>query len=289
MARHRAIGLETAFQKKALVILFIFLLFLLGTPIAFAQGYNRGSAVVLMNADTGEVLYEESPSVRMEIASTTKILTAICVIEHNDIFRECVIPNEAVGVEGSSIYLKKGEKWHIIDLLYGLMLRSGNDAAAALAILTSDNLPNFCDLMNETARRAGATNSHFTNPHGLHDENHYSTAKDMAMITAYALKSPIFNKICRTKTHTCEKITANGAEKQVFYNKNKLLYSYEYATGVKTGYTTHSGRCLVTSAEKEGVRLICVTLNVYDTYGVSRKLFDEYFAKQKGSTFIEKS
>ena len=275
-------GRKTFFKEKAVLITLILLLiitvFLL--PLERAMAYNPTSAIVIADVDTGEVLYTENPDLRMEIASTTKILTAITVIERADIFMTYTIPKTAVGVEGSSIYLREGEQWRILDLLYGLMMRSGNDAATALAIATSGDADRFVKLMNATAEKIGAENSHFTNPHGLHDDYHYSTARDMAKITAYALRCPIFAEICKTKTHRCEKITKEGREQVIFYNKNKLLYSYPNAIGVKTGYTKHSGRCLVSAAERGGKRLVCVTLNVYDTYGISKSLFDKYFAQE---------
>ena len=284
MGERHADGRKVFFKEKtvliALVLLFVFALLCL--PVAEAQAYNKCSAVLLMDAQSGEILYGENADVKMEIASTTKILTAITVIENADIFMTAQIPTEAVGVEGSSIYLKKGERWTVIDLLYGLMLRSGNDAATALAVITSGNVDNFVRLMNVTAGKAGAKNSNFTNPHGLHDDNHYSTASDMARITAYAMKCRIFSEIVKTKTHRAVKVTPEGRENVVFYNKNKLLNTYPYATGVKTGYTKHSGRCLVSAAEKDGQKLICVALNVGDTYGVTKRLFDGHFDKNKG-------
>ncbi|MBR5987202.1 MAG: D-alanyl-D-alanine carboxypeptidase, partial [Clostridia bacterium] len=145
---------------------------------------------------------------------------------------------------------------------------------------TSGSVENFATKMNQTAVKAGAKNSNFVNPHGLHDKEHYSTAADLAKITAYAMKCKIFAEIVKTKTHKAVKLTPTGEESVTFYNKNKLLYSYPYATGVKTGYTTHSGRCLVSAAEKDGRKLVCVVLNVYDTYGVTKGLFDRYFCKK---------
>ena len=285
MAERFTNGRKDLRKEKAILILalFVFIALFFVQPIAQADAYNRTSAVVLMDADTQEVLYSENEKVKMEIASTTKILTAIAVIEHADVFMTYAIPKQAVGVEGSSIYLREGEKWRVLDLLYGLLLRSGNDAATALALATSNNSEAFACLMNQTARKIGATDSNFTNPHGLHDENHYSTALDMAKITAYALKCPIFAEICKTKTHVCEKLTRDGKQKVVFYNKNKLLYSYPDAIGVKTGYTKHSGRCLVSAAERAGQRLVCVTLNVYDTYGVSKTLFEKHFSAKQNA------
>ena len=287
MAEYYADGRTFFHQKEVIALLILFVVFCVScifAPIT-ARAYNRTSAVLLMNADTGEILYEENADVKMEIASTTKILTAIAVIENADIFMTYTIPKEAVGVDGSSIYLQTGDKWRILDLLYGLILRSGNDAAVALAIATSGSVSEFASLMNRTAEKAGAVNSHFVNPHGLHDADHYSTARDLAKITAYAMKCPIFAEICGTKTHRCEIEKGLGREKVTFYNKNKLLYSYPRATGVKTGYTKYSGRCLVSAAEDGGVRLVCVALNVYDTYGISRGLFEKYFKEltERGS------
>ena len=283
MGERHADDRKVFFKEKTILIALILLLIgaLLFCPIAAAKAQNTCSAVVLTDAESGEVLYAQNAGVRMEIASTTKILTAITVIENADVFMETSIPAQAVGVEGSSIYLRAGEKWKVSDLLYGLMLRSGNDAAVALALITSGSVEKFARLMNETALKAGATNSNFTNPHGLHDPNHYSTALDLAKITAYALRCDIFASIAKTKTHKAIKTTPEGREEVVFYNKNKLLYSYPYAVGVKTGYTTHSGRCLVSAAEKDGRKLVCVVLNVFDTYGVTKALFDKHFSTNR--------
>lgn len=284
MGQRHADGRKVFFKEKTVLIMLVlvFVCALLFLPIAQAQAYNKTSAVLLMDADTGEILYGENADVKMEIASTTKVLTAVTVIENTDIFMTAEIPSEAVGVEGSSIYLRNGERWKVLDLLFGLMLRSGNDAATALAVITSGTTESFVRLMNETARKAGAKNSNFVNSHGLHDDNHYSTATDMARITAYALRCRIFAEIVKTKTHRTVKETPEGTENVVFYNKNKLLYSYPYAIGVKTGYTKHSGRCLISAAEKDGRKLVCVTLNVGDTYGVSKGLFEKYFGVNKG-------
>ncbi len=284
MGQRHANGRSLFLKEKkgliALVLILVGVLFLV--PITEAAAANRGSSIVVMDADTGEILLNENGDTPMEIASTTKILTAITVIENADIFMTAPIPASAVGVEGSSIYLRQGEKWRVLDLLYGLMLRSGNDAAVALAEITSGSVEDFALLMNQTAQKAGAKNSHFTNPHGLHDERHLCSASDLAKITAYALKCPIFAEIVKTKTHRAVKEDEGVTEEVTFYNKNKLLYSYPYAIGVKTGYTKHSGRCLVSAAEKEGRKLICVTLNVYDTYGVSKSLFEKYFSSPSG-------
>ena len=281
MAWDRRVGIQSFFAKKTFLIFLLAVVIFLTSISGVALAYNSRSAKVVLDKESGEILYAENANARMEMASTTKILTAVCVIENADIFQEIAIPSAAVGVEGSSVYLRKGERWKVIDLLYGLMLRSGNDAAVALALHTSGSINAFASLMNETAKRAGAQNSSFVNPHGLHDDAHFTTALDMARITAYALKNPVFASICAAKVHSYTKKNGEATEKGVFYNKNKLLSSYPNATGVKTGYTKHSGRCLVSSASKDGKELICVLLNVYDTYGETRALFDRYFGEEK--------
>ena len=284
MGQYPAIGCKIFHKKEVLIVLVVLVISLFFLcPLSVAQAYNRSSAIVLMDADNGEILYSENANVKMEIASTTKVLTAITAIRNGDVFSQVAIPKQAEGIEGSSIYLRTGETWQLSDLLYGLMLRSGNDAADAIAWKVGGSRENFIRLMNQTAVLSGATQSSFTNPHGLHDENHYSTASDMARITAFALKNSLFREIVKTKTHRCVKEGENGREKVVFYNKNKLLYSYPYAVGVKTGYTKHSGRCLISAAEKQGKTLICVVLNVGDTYGVSKSLFEKYLPADKKS------
>lgn len=273
---------KSFYKKQKLIVLIValiitaFSLFVANTETACA--YNKISASIVLNAANAEVMYENNSKVKMEMASTTKILTAITVIENCDVFSYYKIPKQAEGVEGSSIYLKAGQNWRIMDLLYGLMLRSGNDCATALAYVTSGSIEAFCALMNQTAVKAGATNSNFANPHGLHDDNHYTTAYDLAMITAYSLNNQLFARIVSTKKHS---FTDENGQNVTFCNKNKMLYGYEGANGVKTGYTTQSGRCLVSSASRDGVQLICVVLNVYDTYGVTISLFDKSFADCK--------
>ena len=234
---------------------------------------------IVISALTKEIFYESNSEKRASIASLTKIVTAITAIESSDIEKTVTITSNAVGVEGSSIYLKEGEKYKLSDLLYGLMLRSGNDAATAIALSCSDSMEGFTALMNETALKAGAINSNFVNPHGLEQEGHYSTAKDLAFIIAYALKNPVFAKIVSTKSKTV--IEQTSGEKRVFVNKNKMLSLYEGADGIKTGYTTVSGRCLASSATRNGIQLICVVLNEPDTYGTSSMLLDDAFSKFK--------
>lgn len=244
---------------------------------AHASSYDSNSSEIVIEANSMRVLYEHNADIKREIASTTKVLTAITVIENFNIDKNVVIKPEWTGIEGSSIYLKEGEIFTIKELLYGLMLRSGNDAAVALACSQCGSIKEFCKLMNKTAKKAGATNSSFVNPHGLSENNHYSTARDLALITAYALKNELFSQIVSTKSVTI----GNGESARTLINKNKLLYNYKYATGVKTGYTKNAGRCLVSSAEKNGFKLICVVLNCAPMFERSEELFKKAYSEYK--------
>lgn len=237
---------------------------------------NKSSSMAVVEASTKRVLIEQNKDVRLEMASTTKIMTALVVIENCDLSKEFAIPNEAVGVEGSSIYLKSGEIWTIRDLLYGLMLRSGNDAATALAIATSGDVEKFVELMNAKVKELGLENTNFENPHGLHSENHYTSAYDLAIISAVAMQNDTFKEIVGCKMYT---VQANSSHPTYYFaNKNKMLNLYDGANGIKTGFTKDSGRCLVTSAERNGMQLVCVVLNVYDHYNASALNFDKAFA-----------
>ena len=231
---------------------------------------------ILMDAQTGRVLYEKNADSQSLIASTTKIMTALVVCEHCNVLDRMKIPKEAVGIEGSSMYLKEGEVLSIQELLYGMMLRSGNDAAVALAIYCGGTVEGFAAMMNDKARTLGLTQTHFENPHGLDSTHHYSTARDLAVLTAYAMKNPVFYQTVSTKT-----VTVGNRAMQ---NHNKLLWRVEGADGVKTGYTKAAGRILVSSATRDGRRLICVTINDGNDWAdhstLLEKGFSEYAVKQ---------
>ena len=273
------------YHKAVKIICFLVLFAITLSPTSYARAETRrarGSAHIVMEGESLRVLSASNAEVKMEPASTTKILTAVCVIENADIEKTVDIAKEAIGVEGSSIYLKAGEKWKIKDLLFGLMLRSGNDAAVALAVATSGSVKKFVELMNATAFKIGAFSSNFTNPHGLHDDAHYTTAKDLALIAAYAYKYPVFREIVGSKTHAY----LRGDKKEVFVNKNKMLSAYEGANGVKTGYTTDSGRCLVSGALREGMQLVCVVLNEPNMWSKSAELLNAAFEKYDKVRFL---
>ena len=203
---------------------FLPILAILSPVPARAQGFSAAECV--MEVDSRRILYEEHGDIRLPMASTTKIVTAISVLNSGiDVEKELCIPRTAVGIEGSSVYLKEGDSYTVKELLYGLMLRSGNDCAVALAETVDGSVAAFTTRMNETAQRAGALNSHFSNPHGLPAKKHYTTAVDLSLITAYAMQNPLFCSIVSTKYY----------QPRAWQNKNKLLLQYEGAIGVKTG------------------------------------------------------
>ncbi|MDE6293222.1 MAG: D-alanyl-D-alanine carboxypeptidase [Clostridiales bacterium] len=241
---------------------------------------SSAASMALVDGDTGELIYSKNCDAKREPASTTKICTAITVIENQTILDiPMPIPNEAVGVEGSSLYLQKGEMMTVRDLLYGLMLQSGNDCATALAIIVGGSVEGFVRMMNKTAEKAGAKNTHFVNPHGLHHDEHYTTARDLCAISYYAMKNELFREIVATKRHTTP--YHNHDYKRNFPNKNKILFNYEGGNGIKTGFTRHSGRCLVSSATRDGKTYICTVLNCYDMFEECMRLMDCAFARGK--------
>ena len=229
---------------------------------------SAGSAV-LMDAKTGRILYVNDPHNRLLIASTTKIMTALIVCEQCNVLDRMRIPKEAVGIEGSSMYLREGEVVTVQELLYGLMLHSGNDAAVALAIYCGGTVEGFVELMNDKARTLGLSNTHFANPNGLDHPEHYSSAHDLAALAAYAMENPIFSKTVSTKTLTLGQRSMK--------NHNKLLWTVEGADGVKTGFTRAAGRVLVSSAVREGRRLIAVTIRDPNDWQDHKALLDQGF------------
>ena len=223
-----------------------------------------------VDAVTGRVLFSRNAGQRALIASTTKIMTALVVCEQCNVLSQMRIPKEAVGIEGSSMYLKEGEVLTLQELLYGLMLSSGNDAAVALAIFCGGNVPGFVELMNDKARLLGLKNTHFANPNGLDAPDHYSTAEDLACLAAYAMENPVFRKTVSTRSVT--------VGQRHLTNHNKLLWRLEGADGVKTGFTKAAGRILVSSASRMGRRVICVTMNDPDDWNDHCALLNRSFS-----------
>ena len=233
---------------------------------------------ILADATTGEILYEKQADKRSLIASTTKIMTALVICEQCNVLDRMRIPKEAVGIEGSSMYLQEGEILTVQELLYGLMLRSGNDAAVALAIYCGGTVGGFAELMNDKAQQLGLKNTHFVNPNGLDDPDHYSTARDLAILAAYAMDNPIFARTVSAKTVT--------AGSRSLKNHNKLLWQVEGVDGVKTGYTKAAGRILVSSATRQGRRLVAVTINDADDWADHTALLNSGFARYQEQTVI---
>ena len=231
------------------------------TNFIFASSnLSSAKSMVVIEAQSNKILYSKNEKIKLPMASTTKIVTALTVLNNCSNLEELVkIDNKAVGVPGTSIYLKYGEEMKVIELLYGMMLPSGNDAATALAIYVGGSVENFTKLMNDTAKKCGANDSNFSNPHGLDDKNHYTTAYDLAKITAKALENETFKEIVTTKNI---RIKGYGDQKYRYLrNKNKLLTTLAGCIGVKTGFTNNAGRCLVSACERDGLKSVCVVLN----------------------------
>lgn len=254
-------------------------------PKANISAGCSGSAAFVFDADSGRIFYEKNADEKRAMASTTKIVTAITVIENcADLDAVVSVDKRAVGIEGTSIYLREGEELSVRELLYGLMLRSGNDAACALAIYTAGSIKEFCALMQETAKKAGAINSSFANPHGLDNANHYTTARDLAKITAYALNNEDFSQIVATKNI---KIPSREEGTRFLANKNRLLNSLEGCIGVKTGYTSNAGRCLVSAAERNGLKVVCVVLNCGPMFEESAEMINSVYQKYSSCLLLE--
>ncbi len=236
------------------------------------------SSAILMEQQSGRILYEKEAHEVRRIASITKIMTAILAIESGKLNDSVKVTENAVRAEGSSIYLKPGETIKLEDLVYGMMLRSGNDAAVAIAEHVGGSLEGFVYLMNQKASEIGMDHTHFANPHGLDDhEDHYSTAYDMALLTRYAMSNDTYKLISGTKVHRAPNPTENWD--RVWRNKNRLLTElYDYTTGGKTGYTKRAKRTLVTTATKGDLNLIAVTLNGPDDWNDHINMYENGFS-----------
>ena len=233
---------------------------------------------ILVDGHTGRVLYEKRADEKSLIASTTKIMTALLICENCNVLDLVRIPREAVGIEGSSMYLQEGEVLTVQELLYGLMLQSGNDAATALALYCSGSVEDFAERMNEKARELGMESTHFANPHGLDAAEHFSTARDLAVLASYAMKNPIFAQTVSTKNVT--------VGSRYLTNHNKLLWQVVGADGVKTGFTKAAGRILVSSAKRNGRRLVCVTIDDGNDWLDHRNLYEDGFSRYHTESII---
>ena len=258
-------------KSAVLILVFSFLLYLV-CPIAKAEFSVSAKAAIVIAADTLEVLYEKSANQKLPMASTTKIMTALLLAEQPDLSKTVKTTKQMVTVEGSSMGLLEGDTVSYRDLLYGMLLASGNDAANTTAYVLAGSVQGFAKMMNEKAAELGMKNTSFVTPSGLDDENHYTTAYDLALLTAAALKNSAFRTACSSKSAVL--YYGNPPYRRTLTNHNKLLGNYEGIIGVKTGFTKKSGRCLVTAAEGEGKRVIAVTLNDPDDWNDHRKLLD---------------
>ncbi len=255
-------------KRKLIPLLLLSLVILPRTSARAAE--NGPAAMILYEPRTGTVLEAVRPDEPMLIASTTKIMTALIVLERCTLHEPVTVTAEQAETEGSSAMLVAGESYTVEELLYGLMLASGNDAACALAEHAAGTIEGFAALMNEKAFALGLENTHFVNPHGLNDPEHYSTARDLALLTAAAMENETFRLIFGTRSYS-----AHGVEYQ---NHNKLLDSCEGCLGGKTGYTKAAGRTLVSCAQRDGMLLICVTLDDPDDWEDHRESYDRAFS-----------
>ena len=246
--------------------------------------YVGAESFIVIESKTGKVIASKNPQEKQYMASTTKIMTGILAIEKlKDLDKTVTIPAECTNIEGSSMYLVPNQKVKLIDLLYGLMLRSGNDAATALAYFAGNkSCEEFIEEMNKKAVEIGAFNTHFTNPHGLHNKEHYTTAYDLALISKYAMENPVFKEIVGTKKYV------NSDNKVYITNKNKVVYQYKYGNGIKIGYTKTAGRCLVASANKEDFEVIVVLLGDGNWFNDSYRVFDFVYDNYRFEDIIKK-
>lgn len=282
------------FRSSICLILLISLILMLPLPTLAEKSslpsISAKSAILLEASDT-DVLYAKNERQRMGMASTTKIMTALVVSESMPCDKLVAIPKEAVNTEGSSVYLCEGELLSVEQLLCALMLASANDAAVALAIATSGSIEAFAKKMNERAQALELRDTHFTNPHGLYDENHYTTAYDLAIIARAAMQNETVRRIVgMQKAQIPQGITEqnpDGISVRYLQNHNKLLRLYNGAIGIKTGFTKKTGRCLVSAAERDGLCLIAVTLNAPDDWNDHSRLLDYGFSSYERAIFFD--
>ncbi len=270
-------------RKRLLAGLFFAALLLYNGTGAQAESAR---AALLMEAETGRILYEKNAHEPLPMASTTKVMTALLALEHAALSDTVTAGKNAFGVPGTSIYLAEGEQLSMEEMLYGLMLCSGNDAAVAIAEHVAGSVDSFCHLMTLRAEQIGCENTIFSTPHGLPADHHHTTAYDLALITREALQNPDFRQIVSTQRATIP--WAGHTENRVLNNKNALLSTYEGALGVKTGYTKAAGRCLAFAAEREGMTVIGCVLNAPNWFEDAREIMDAAFAKYQMHTLLEK-
>ena len=273
-------------RKIISVILTLVLLFTLST---FASAENSleisAKSAVVISADTCEVVYSKNMNEPLPMASTTKIMSSVIALEYGAVDEMQKVTTDMIAVEGSSIGLIDGDNVSLKTLVKGMLLESGNDAANAVAHIVGGNIPDFVKMMNNKAKEIGMYSTSFETPSGLDGKNHYSTAFDMAILGAYAIKNPEFRSICEDENDVV--YFGNPPYRRVFTNHNKLLSLYDGAFGIKTGFTKKSGRCLVSAVCKDGKTLVAVTLNAPDDWNDHIKMYDYAFEKVNTIEIIE--
>ncbi|MCP3763234.1 D-alanyl-D-alanine carboxypeptidase [Domibacillus sp. A3M-37] len=272
-------------MKKRKLFAFMLLLGLVMMPsVIRAELSLSAQNAVLMDMESGRVLVQKDAHVRRPIASITKIMTALLAVESGQLKETVSISDRARQVEGSSIYMEKGDKLTLEELVYGLMLRSGNDAATAISEYVGGSTEEFVVLMNEKAKKLGMRNTSFMNPHGLDDPAHYSTAYDMALLTAAAMKNETYRKIVSTSVYKTK-----SKPVRVWENKHRLVRNGGIITGGKTGFTKISGRTLVTTAKENSMGVVAVTLNAPNDWLDHTSLFDYAFSSYKQTVIVGKT
>lgn len=268
--------------KRIFIFLTVFCLMTVSASALEDSDISAECAVVI-SQQTGEIVFQKNAYKRHSMASTTKIMTSLIAAQSGRLHDEIVVSDKMIQVEGTSMGLLPGDRVSLYELICGMLLPSGNDAANVTAYHIGGNVENFAKLMNDEAKIIGMRDTNFVTPSGLDNENHYSTAYDMALLGRYAVKNPVFKSVCSSKSITLS--YGNPPYRRTLYNHNRLLESYKYALGIKTGFTKKSGRCLVSYAEKDGTGLIAVTLNAPNDWNDHKIMLDYGFSKMKRHSF----
>lgn len=275
-------------KRSLAMIITVLLAAVSGVFAVSARTDTSARAAVIMDVNSRRILYSKNMDEKLAMASTTKIMTTLVAIESGKLEEIVTVSKKASYTEGSSVYLREGEKHKVHDLLYAIMLRSGNDAAVAVAEHIGGSVAGFAEMMNRKAEEIGASNTKFANPHGLDADGHYTTAHDLALITAYALKNPIFAEIVGSRKKTIEG-PPNENWDRVMINKNKMLWQFDGGDGVKTGFTKKAGRCLVSSATRNGMQLVCVVLNCGPMWEDSSVLLENGFKNYTNEKLVDRN
>lgn len=268
-------------MKKYIALLTALIIFIV--PVRLYAVEVSAKASVLINGDTGEIIYSKNSREKLPMASTTKIMTGLLLCEYGNFEREITVTADMLRVEGSSMGLLPGDRVTLHDLLYGLMLASGNDAANVIAYILGGSIDGFVEQMNNKAKQLGLKNTHFATPSGLDADDHYTTAYELAILTKYALQYEELSKAVSTEKATLN--YGNPPYKRTLTNHNKLLKLYKNSVGVKTGFTKKSGRCLVSAAKSDGKYVIAVTLNAPNDWQDHIKLLDYGFSSIKQTRY----